>query len=272
MAYFNIKDEQVDITINRMGHAAPAGAWDDTVHVELRKGAELLNKALPDVAPLSKNIRYKWSTKMTACAGRAHCSDRYIQLSLPLWERATKEQRRETILHELCHLYDFSDGCKKGRHFIAHGRSWKRLMRVCGLPGKRCHSISTRGLGKKTVPVYCPCSTRYMSPYKAGRIPEGLWTCGKCGSTLRLTPYSNTAAAINDRLLKKAGCMPKPQPKRVAHKTSNEDLMLQLLQEGKSTAFIQEVFDAVYAGKNKTQDWIAKRIATYKKIAQKRLQ
>jgi len=57
----------------------------------------------------------------------------------------------------------------------------------------------------------------------------------------------------------------------VAGKESNENLMIRLVQEGKTEAEIEEVFFARYAGKGKTEAWMRERIATYRRTAARKL-
>lgn len=111
-----------------------------------------------------------------------------IELSAPLWSRATPAQRRQTIVHEVCHLVA---GLGHG-----HGPCWRAAMRHCGLVPLRYHSVDRTGLVRRTrhVRVYCGCVTslersalRLVSAARATKMRRGWrYVCRRCRQDLSL--------------------------------------------------------------------------------------
>lgn len=115
-----------------------------------------------------------------------------IRLSLPLWPRASEQERRETVIHELCHvLNEWFRFNKSGyRYNPGHGTSWKRLMLTVGLAPKRCHSVDRTGLKRKVtrVAATCGCMTYNITQTRATKIQNGtaVYCCRKCRGLLRV--------------------------------------------------------------------------------------
>ena len=110
-----------------------------------------------------------------------------IKLSAPLWPRACEAERRNTIIHEACHLIDHY---MTGR--MDHGTNWRRLMGACGESADRCHSVDRTGLVRKRNrhEYRCGCNqgSRYITPVKAKRIKQGrLYVCKSCNEQIILT-------------------------------------------------------------------------------------
>lgn len=59
-----------------------------------------------------------------------------------LWRRASPEERRNTVIHELAHILA---NCSAKRN-VGHGRVWKSTMIRLGLAPKRCHAVDRTGL------------------------------------------------------------------------------------------------------------------------------
>lgn len=89
-----------------------------------------------------------WSTRrMTRAAGRASWTRRFsigegsgitnlkITLSKPYFEELTEEQKFNTCSHEFAHIVDV---ILRGKS--AHDWAWKRLHRLMGGTGDRCHT------------------------------------------------------------------------------------------------------------------------------------
>ena len=104
----------------------------------------------PDIAG---RINLKWSNRMTRAMGIASWrSGQYtIKLSIPLFLRATEDQKWQTVIHEACHIID----AIKNEVRMSHGDSWKRCMRACGTKPLVYHSVSCAGL-RKTWKFHCP--------------------------------------------------------------------------------------------------------------------
>ena len=77
-----------------------------------------------------------------------------VRLSTPLWQRATEEQRRETVIHEACHVIVFSR-----RSTEKHGPKWCEAMLNCGISPERTHHVDRTGLyhrQKRYIVSSCP--------------------------------------------------------------------------------------------------------------------
>jgi len=113
-----------------------------------------------------------------------------IRLSLPLWPRATEEERRETVIHEACHIIDYVINGK----MCGHGRPWKRLMEMCGLRAERksmrCHSVDRTGLSRRRARVAATCMCGVVSeigPIQAKKIRGGsVYRCRRCKTPVNL--------------------------------------------------------------------------------------
>lgn len=109
------------------------------------------------------------------------------RFSIPLWLRATESERRQTVIHEVCHLVAAHEAHLAGRKVSSpHGREWKAVMRRAGVTPKRCHNVNNKGLGKKTIPAKCSCGEHYVTPLVGGRIIvlQRVYTCGRCHGQL----------------------------------------------------------------------------------------
>ena len=134
-------------------------------------------------------VQIEFNNKMTRAIGRAEfkypCSYR-IKLSAPLWPRASEADRRNTVIHEACHLIDYYQNKK-----MDHGDTWKQLMLACGESANRCHSVDRTGLirKRKRHEFRCGCSSsKFIGPVKAKRIKQGsLYVCRSCKQNIVLT-------------------------------------------------------------------------------------
>ena len=104
----------------------------------------------PDIAKL---IRVKWSNRMTRAMGIAskRGEDNLIKLSIPLFLRATEEQKWQTVIHEACHIID----AVKNSVRMSHGRSWKKCMEACEVKPDVYHTVSCEGLRRRWS-YHCP--------------------------------------------------------------------------------------------------------------------
>jgi predicted SprT family Zn-dependent metalloprotease len=75
-----------------------------------------------------KNIRYYWNEQKKILA----CASGYNQLSFSKiwWKYLTDEQRKEVVIHEVCHLVDvyFSINNVSWKSTLGHGHKWRELM------------------------------------------------------------------------------------------------------------------------------------------------
>ena len=93
----------------------------------------------------------EWNPRFTRKMGDAtYNSQTYrarIRLSIPLWSRASDTAKRETVIHEACHIIvAYKQGNKVRR---PHGPEWKEAMRNCGVQPIRTHSVDRTGLARR---------------------------------------------------------------------------------------------------------------------------
>jgi predicted SprT family Zn-dependent metalloprotease len=114
-------------------------------------------------------------------------------LSIALWSRASEQDRRETVIHETCHVIV---GYKHGFLASHHGAEWKQAMKNCGVEPVRTHNVDRTGLARQQrrfilldcpaegVESKCRCTARDYNRLRRGKE---LWR-KKCG--LHLTQGS----------------------------------------------------------------------------------
>ncbi|OYW16442.1 MAG: hypothetical protein B7Z55_14180, partial [Planctomycetales bacterium 12-60-4] len=100
-----------------------------------------------DVSYPSIMIRVRWNKQFVnkfADAGYGRNPPRgIIRIGTRIWERATEIERRETIIHEACHIVAFH---LHGTEIKPHGIEWRQAMENCGVEPVRCHDIPLIGI------------------------------------------------------------------------------------------------------------------------------
>ncbi len=139
-----------------------------------------------DVPELYLAITIEWNRRFTRRLGDGMYHPRSyqarIRLSIPLWSRASAEERRETVIHEACHVIV---GYKCGS-VPSHGPEWKDAMRNCGLEPIPTHSVDRTGLARRQRRfVLCDCPNGEkcrigVRVFNAVRRGTEFW-CKKCG-------------------------------------------------------------------------------------------
>lgn len=138
-------------------------------------------------------LKIRWSNGYTRCMGRAKMNAAKtffeVSFSVKLWERATPEQQRNTVIHEVCHIVCFV----KCPHAKGHGIEWKKLMVEAGEIPLRTHSVNRTGLKRTNEKAfcYCRCGKRVISSNRATRIKNktSQYHCSVCGYLVALVPY-----------------------------------------------------------------------------------
>ena len=106
-----------------------------------------------------------------------------IRLSVPLWSRASTDDRRETVIHETCHIIV---KYKLDPFTPDHGAEWKQAMKNCGCEPNRFHRIDRTGLyrpQRQFVVLDCPRETKCrISVRQFNLVRKGTeYCCEKCG-------------------------------------------------------------------------------------------
>jgi SprT protein len=147
------------------------------------------------VPELAGRIRVIWSARFSARMGDARWDKvrgvGLIRLSRPLWPKASAEERRETVIHETCHVIaDRRFGGKQG-----HGLAWQHMMLLCGYPEpKRCHSVDHEAIQQRRerrrveVRGRCGCVEGViLGPVQARRLRAGEhYHCRRCSQRIAL--------------------------------------------------------------------------------------
>jgi SprT protein len=164
------------------------------VNDDIRELIELTCRAC-GVPELSARIRVTWSGRFIARMGDARwdaaagCG--LIRLSRPLWPKASDEERRETVVHETCHV--IAD-CRFGRR-QGHGPRWRQMMARCGyVHAQRCHSVDREAIQERRerrrveVLARCGCADGVIvGPVQARRIRAGMvYRCRTCSQRVAL--------------------------------------------------------------------------------------
>ncbi len=154
------------------------------------------NDALEMLGYPNLSVRIEWNERFTARMGDASyriAAGPRIRLSSPLWPLAGEAERRETVIHEICHIVAFHESFLSGKRIKAHGSEWKSKMRACGLEPLRCHKIDVSKApgSRRKMKIYCACDSPHMvSAKKYNKVLCGInYKCKQCGGRCRAEPY-----------------------------------------------------------------------------------
>ena len=100
----------------------------------------------------------------------------HIRLSEPLWLRATEDERRECVFHEVCHLVRFYQGDLRDNHHD----EWRKMMQSCGYSGSPYHTVSTEDFDKYRVNCGCPDGVLVSRKVLLGLLSGRYYVCRKC--------------------------------------------------------------------------------------------
>jgi SprT protein len=140
---------------------------------------------------INTNIHISFNSRFTRRLGDASYRKDFdlgtIRLSRKLWDRATDEERLNTIVHEFCHIAKaILYPCTKG----FHNSYWKYLHRKCGYQPNTTHKIDRTGLEKKQERIlgFCGCSSHPLTKNKVTRMRKGqMYRCVRCRNIVGLS-------------------------------------------------------------------------------------
>ena len=184
---------------------------------------QLVRRHAPTLEPL---LRIEWNARFTSRLGDAMYLDEgaiaqtafrtgrrsvlgwepmaRVRFSIPLWPRASRTERDETVAHEVAHLITVArwtaslsaplrfGTLRPPARPSAHGREWQAIMREMGYVPKRCHSVDRTGLARRrksrrTYALRCPnCDRTYMvgaQRHARAARREALVAAGACPKT-----------------------------------------------------------------------------------------
>lgn len=151
---------------------------------EIKQAIEACREKLGITIP----IFMEWNDRFTTKMGDA-CYYKYygrIRLSVKLFRRASEQDQRETVIHEVCHIAKEHLGYP-GDH---HGYWWKTLNYKCGIYPKRTHNVDTTGLSRKQdrYSVKCGCQNPpTITKNLLTRMRRGAaYKCKACGQRISL--------------------------------------------------------------------------------------
>jgi SprT protein len=143
-----------------------------------------------NVPELAQAIQIEWNPRFTRRLGDAIFNpttfQSKIRLSIPLWPRASSQDRMETVVHEACHIIVWH---QFGLFIKAHGPEWKQAMENCGVQPERTHDVDRTGLArrqKRFILLDCPHQGHdhkcRMTAKEFNQIRRGVvMECKKCG-------------------------------------------------------------------------------------------
>jgi SprT protein len=134
-------------------------------------------------------IHVEWNNKFVRRIGDAiyyfkNCFG-IIRLSTKLWPLASASQRKETVVHELCHIVK-QKNC--GHYKQPHNEEWKELMLQCGVEPRIGHTICHPDISNRRVKAKCKCGESFLGPIQARRVKSGeaCYKCSKCGCNVEI--------------------------------------------------------------------------------------
>lgn len=154
---------------------------------EANNQVNYLIESYQDKLGFSKPIEFSWNVRLTSAAGRAWALDGKppfrIELSPRLMARATREQFKSTIGHEVCHIVDAHNHKYDG----SHGPTWQACMKKAGLKPIICHNINISGISTSLIPLFCLTCRDYDWVHRAllELMEQGfIQHCSKCHAAL----------------------------------------------------------------------------------------
>ena len=176
-------------------------------YITRNEAIELINETFvkcgqPDlVGKVSISFNSRFTSRMGDARYRPEKDRGRIRLSSPLWHYASPAERRNTIIHEACHILAERDNQMKhgnvgpgvmiGRRpkRVGHGAAWRQYMRLAGIERvKRCHKVE-HPLRRRTTrhPARCGCRDWSLTANRVGRMKNGRkYSCNSCKETLVL--------------------------------------------------------------------------------------
>ncbi|MEN6368020.1 MAG: SprT-like domain-containing protein [Thermoguttaceae bacterium] len=148
-----------------------------------------------DVPELAQAIVIEWNPRFTRRLGDAIFNpttfQSKIRLAIPLWPRASFQDKRETVVHEACHLIVWY---KLGQFIKPHGPEWRQAMENCGVQPLRTHEVDRTDLARRQrrfVLLDCPNQGHEhkcrMGVREFNQIHKGVvMECKKCGLVVKL--------------------------------------------------------------------------------------
>jgi SprT protein len=133
---------------------------------------------------LGSQIIIEWKTRFTSKLGDAAFRLLRVRFSVPLFRLASIDERRATIVHEVCHILNRE---LHGNAVQPHGDEWKLLMLLAGELPERCHVVDNSSLKRPAVreSAACACRTHSITRARANKMRAGRhYSCTICKTRL----------------------------------------------------------------------------------------
>jgi len=171
-----------------LGRGKPAGDVELTDNAEVSEILLLAGK-ICDLESFVPRISVVWNSRFLSVCGRASPGINKIELSSKLWNFFDNVHKREVLIHEVCHLFDF-EKYPRSVKVNAHGDTWKEFMRKCGFDSARSIIPLPCKVPGILYYVFCRCGEHRLTPQAFGRIKSGkILYCPKCGADVKPVPY-----------------------------------------------------------------------------------
>lgn len=127
--------------------------------------------------------KIEWNSRLRTTAGYAKYKEHKVELNPHVFNRISKEEQINTVIHEMAHLISYS---KYGRNGDGHGRLWRFTMLQMGQSPSATHDYDCSGLENNKRPplaiVDCPCGNKISISVTIGkRMLQGRkYSCARC--------------------------------------------------------------------------------------------
>lgn len=162
------------------------------------------NDALEMLGYPDLHVRIEFNSRFTSKMGDACYKTPVgprIRLSAPMWPLISAAMRRDTVIHEICHIVVSHEANNSGKEPKHHGPEWKSKMRACGLEPKRCHEfdISKVPGSRRKMKAYCMCGSPHMFTKRTyNKILAGaIYRCKKCKASCTIEPRTTVPKKTN---------------------------------------------------------------------------
>lgn len=148
----------------------------------------------------------QWTLRGVGTLGQAHGTS-LIKLNAQYAAAMGRDEYRQTVLHEVCHIvttwrrinqFRLPRPYGSGSPWSAHGTEWKKAMRTLGLRPDRTAKVSAEVSAQvkparqvNRVPVVCKCTTHWVTQARADRIKDG--ALAKCNGCKTYVKFANAS-------------------------------------------------------------------------------
>ena len=151
--------------------------WADKENIKKWISEACISNSVPDLVP---QIKYQFNNRFKSRLGDANLKTNVLRFSAVLWNKATPEQKQNTVKHETSHLITH----KLYGKVPHHGSHWKQVMLRAGQIPTRTHNVQSV---QKTIDVICTGCKQIikMGLRRYARMRNGQrYLCRNCNSAV----------------------------------------------------------------------------------------